>query len=566
MQNKLNQLLSFERLLLVAIAVSIVLRIINLGSREFWYDEVLSLLLSNGQKINYQHPGNLPVILADYTALLNLPVENNWTDVLHTGKNLLRGLVAEPHPPLFFLGQHLWLRLFGNSEIAMRSLPMLFSIGAIGCGYGLGRCLLGNRGGLLFAALLGLNPYYLFHSLNVRMYCSLVFWTILSAWSLLEIIKDFNRNYHQIFHQINRSKKRPKKLIWIFIFIAAITGGLLTFYYFTIWLIALGIIVLWLDRRRWWQYGLCLGIAILPVIPWVYWGTRQQLRNADLGRFTNSGSWLEATVRHLQEAINVLGIHLILGDWATILPSVVITLAGIAAIALLIVAAVNLWQDGQYRLLIIVSLLGWMPFLLMVLIDFISGKFTVGFGWGRSVIFILPGCLLLIAAWLSSKGKKWRQNVAIALLILYLIIDITDFQLRSRLMFHQIADIMTENSTAPTLIVLNSPAWGHVLRLAYYLPKTSPVMLLAQQANNVAPALQKTLSSQPNRYQRIIYLESAKPVWGKPSTDEESKQVKQILAKDFQQEKTQFLRGTWKLDNFTLNLYSRERGRVKSEE
>jgi uncharacterized membrane protein len=389
------------------------------------------------------------------------------------------------------------------------------------------------------------------------MYCSLVFWTILSAWSLCEIIQISNNNNNQVFYQLNCQKKRSKKLLWSFIFITSVAGGLLTFYYFTIWLIALGIIALWLDRRQWRQYGLWLGIAVLPVIPWVYWGTRQQLRNADLGRFTSPSNWLEATVRHLQEAIDVLGIHLILGDWATILPPAAIILGGIAAIALLIVAAVSLWRDGKYRLLIIVSLLGWMPFLLMLGIDFISGKFTVGFGWGRSVIFILPGCLLLIAAWLSSKQKKWRQTVAIALLILYLTLNITDFQVRSRLMFHKIADIIRENSTAPTLIVLNSPAWGHVLRLAYYLPTNSPVMLLAQQANNLAPALQKTLSSQPNRYQRIIYLESAKPVWGKPSTEVESNQVKQILARDFRQDRTQFLRGTWKLDNFTLNLYQR---------
>lgn len=557
MQDKYKRIFSFKGLLLAAIAISIVLRVVNLGSREFWYDEVLSLLLSNAQKVNYKHPGDLPVLLANYTAWLNLPRETNWNDVLHTGKNLVKGLVAEPHPPLFFLGQHLWLRLFGNGEIAMRSLPMLFSMGAIGCSYGLGCCLLGNRGGLLFAALLGLNPYYLFHSLNVRMYCSLVFWTILSAWSLLEIVRVSNNVNHQFFCQSPNYKKPQKKLLWILIFIVSIAGGLLTFYYFAIWLVVLGIIVLWLDWRRWWQYGICLGIALLPAIPWFYWGTRQQLRNADLGRFASSSSWLAATLLHLQEAIDVLGIHLIFGDWATILPPFALILGGIAAISCLIVAAVSLWYGRQYRLLIMISLLGWLPFLLMLLIDFISGKFTVGFGWGRSVIFILPGCLLLIAAWLTSEREKWRQTIGIALLILYLTLDVTDFQLRSRLMFHKIADIVAEDATVPTLIVLNSPAWGHVLRLAYYLPTTSPVMLLAQQANNLAPALQKTLSSQPNRYQRIIYLESAKPVWGKPSTGVESERAKEILARDFQRDETQFLRGTWELDNFTLNLYSR---------
>ncbi|MFM7438542.1 MAG: glycosyltransferase family 39 protein, partial [Snowella sp.] len=207
------------------------------------YDEVLSLLLSSGQKISYHHPGDLPVILANYTTLLNLPVETNWNDILQTGKNLFRGLVAEPHPPLFFLGQHLWLRLFGNSEIAMRSLPMLFSIGAIGCAYSLGRYLLGNRGGLLLAALLGLNPYYLFHSLNVRMYSSLVFWVLLSAWSLLELLPSTAKNSNNFDHH----KKHHLKILWNLTFIISVIGGLLTFYYFIIWLVTLAIIVFWLE-------------------------------------------------------------------------------------------------------------------------------------------------------------------------------------------------------------------------------------------------------------------------------------------------------------------------------
>jgi uncharacterized membrane protein len=64
---------SLELLLMIAIASAILLRIINLGSREFWYDEVLSLILSNGQQVNYKAPGDLPVVLRDYTTLLSLP-------------------------------------------------------------------------------------------------------------------------------------------------------------------------------------------------------------------------------------------------------------------------------------------------------------------------------------------------------------------------------------------------------------------------------------------------------------------------------------------------------------
>src|SRR6476646_6081701 len=190
---------SLETLLILAIAIGVLLRLLNLGSREFWYDEVLSLLLSTGQKVAYRGPEDLPVALAQYTPLLDLPAESTFSDTLKTLVNLLRGLAGgEPHPPLFFLSQHVWLRLFGNGVVAVRSLGALLSMGAIASSYGLGRVLLGHRGGLLLAALLATNPFYLFHSLNVRMYGSLVLWAVLSAWSLLEIIGIENQEANDV--------------------------------------------------------------------------------------------------------------------------------------------------------------------------------------------------------------------------------------------------------------------------------------------------------------------------------------------------------------------------------
>lgn len=534
-------------IILIYIAIAVILRLVNLGSREFWYDEILSLLLSTGQKINYQTPKDVPVSLADYTKVLQLPIENNLGDLIQTLDKFLKGLIAEPHPPLFFIEHHLWLRLWGNSEVAMRSLVALFSIGSIGCAYGLGRCLLGNRGGLLFAAFLGLNPYYLFHSLNVRMYGSLVFWTLLSSWSLLELIT------------LNTSEKiinKPSlKLFWILLLIGSVTAGFMTFYYFACFIFVLGVIVLYLDRQRWWQYALYLISSIIITTPWLLWGTRQQLRNADLGRFAASNNWLEAMLKHLQEFIQVLGIHLIIGDWASVLPSFIATLAGMIVIALLIFCSWSLWKHQQYRLLIIGLLLGIFPLLLMLSLDILTGKFTLGFGWGRAVIFVLPGCLFLFVIWLEKAAKNWKNSIIITVLILYLGLNVADFSLRPRWMFHQMADLINQQPNTPTLIVMNSQAWGHVLRLAYYLPTDAPLSLLAQNSDKLTPNLETTLAKQSNKYQRIFWLDSQRPVWGEPSTEEQKQQIQKILEKQYQLEESQFLSGTWELDNFDVKVY-----------
>jgi uncharacterized membrane protein len=540
--------------LLLALGIAVVLRIVNLGSREFWYDEVLSLLLSTGQKNSYQPPKDMPVLLANYTNLLKLPIENSLSDVAQTLANFLKGLVAEPHPPLFFIEQHFWLRLWGNSEFAMRSLVALFSIGSLVCAYGLGRCLLGNQGGLLFAALLGLNPYYLFHSLNVRMYGSLVFWILLSSWSLLELIA---RNSPQ--KNINFLILKPtffnSRWFWICGLIISVSAGFMTFYYFGFWLIVLGALVLLLDRQRWWQYSLYLLSGIMITVPWLWWGTRQQLRNADLGRFATTNNWLEAMLKHGQEFLDVLGIHLLLGDWVSIAPSWLITLTGIIAIVVLGWCIWSLWRNQEYRLLNIGLLLSIFPLLLILAIDIVTRKFTLGFGWGRSVIFVLPGLLLLIVIYLEKAAKKWKEITIVGILILYLTINITDFSIRSRSMFNQISNIIEKQPNTPTLIVMNSQAWGHVLRLAYYLPPKSPISLLAQNTENLASTLEKILQSKTEPYQQIIWLDSERPVWGKPTTKQQNEQIKTMLDKHFRLDETQFLLGTWDLDNFTLNLY-----------
>ena len=537
-------------ILFAAIACAVILRIINLGSREFWYDEVLSLLLSTGQKGQYQNPQDIPVILADYTRLLNIPVENSFSDILTTFEAFLKGLVAEPHPFLFFLEQHFWLRIWGNSEAAMRSIIVLFSLGSMGCAYGLGRRLLGFQGGLLFAALLGLNPYYLFHSLNIRMYCSLVFWVLLSSLSLLELIT-LNTS------ETKNSYSNKSKIFWTISLILSAASGLMTFYYFGVFFLIFATLVLWLDRQKWWQYALYLISSIIITIPWVWWGTRQQLRNADLGRFSSQDSFIAAMTRHLQEFLDVLGIHLLVGDWSSILPDYLVTIAGLFVFIGLVYCIWQLYKNNQNKLLIISLLLGLFPLLLMLLLDIVTRKFTLAFGFGRSVIFVLPGCLLLLATFLEKGIIKFKNITILSLILLYLVINMADFSLRSRQMFHQIADIINEQPNQPTLIIMNSQAWGHVLRLAYYLPTTFPISLLAQNSDNLSPILAENLSKDSEQYQRILWLDSERPVWGKPSTEEQKQGVKTVLDDNYNLQFFQRLVGTWKLDNFMMNVYEK---------
>jgi uncharacterized membrane protein len=548
---------SLEKLLIVTICIGIALRFINLGSREFWYDEILSLLLATGQKIAYSTPDDLPVVLADYTPLLSLPPEASASDILTTVRNLLVGLAAEPHPPLFFLAQHLWLRLFGNSETAVRSLGALLSSVAIFGAYGLGRKVLGHRGGLLLAAALSVNPFFCFQSLSVRMYCPLVLWVILSAWAMLELTG-------QPPAQTGSSHRGG--ILWSALLVGSVTAGLMTFYQFANFVVTLAALALFLDRRRFWAHSLRLGAGVLLTVPWMLWGLTQQLRNADLNRFKATQDVWTAGFLHLQDIGEVLGINLLVGDWETSLPLFGVRAAGLVIAPLLLALIFLLWRLPERRALGIALFLGFFPLLLALAADIAAQKYTLSEG-GRSIT-ILPGCLLLLCLGLERTAGRWRTPAILGLLLLYLSLSAGDFSLRNRQMFHTVNAWIEQDPATPTLIAMNSRAWGYVLRLAYYITPSAPVTLLAQDSAGLAPALKKVLSAENGRYPRILWLDMASPIWSPPSTPEEKQQIQQVLTPQFQLAQSQQLSGPKAdLDKFTANLYKRSptTGNTKNE-
>jgi len=536
-------------LLVTAILIGVSLRFFYLTSRELWYDEVLSLVYAAGGREAYGSPGAIPVALRDYATFLNLPAESTWSDTLHTFKNILKGVRRDPHPPLFYLFLHLWMRLFGNGEVAIRSLVALVSIGAIAAAYGFGRMVLGHRGGLLLAALLSTSPYYLFHSLNVRMYAPLVLWTIASAWAMLRLIDQQDEGV---------PKNRLNHLFWNSLLIGSVAAGLLTQYLFAYWVVTLAVLAFCLDRRRWWRHALPLGAGVVVTIPWVLWGSLPQLQLAahifhQLAAKGGQAAWL----KHLHDAALVLANHFLLGNWTTRLPLTGRLMAGLLVTLLISACTVHLWRLGERKILAVVWLLGIFPVILALAIDIGTNNFAVGHGGARAMIFILPGCLLLLALWVERATGRWYGPAAAALLVLYLSVSVADLSLNQRRTFRTVAGFIDQQPGMPTLIAMNSKAWGYVLRLAYYIPLTAPVMLLAEVSARLAPALETAIRSDAKSHFRVLWLDSAHPVWSSPATETERKNIQRILNAGYQPAGIQILSGMGQTDTFTLLLYTR---------
>ena len=98
-------------------------------------------------------------------------VERPWPEVM-------RIVRADVHPPLHFVVTHAW-RLFGDSDLAVRSSSLVFAMATLFLGYVLARDLFG-RGAALFATLLvALHPWHIYMSQEARSYPML--WLALTA-------------------------------------------------------------------------------------------------------------------------------------------------------------------------------------------------------------------------------------------------------------------------------------------------------------------------------------------------------------------------------------------------
>lgn len=550
---------AFDVFLLLCAVLGVLLRSLWVGKRELWYDEVLSVLLSSGQKNAYKLP-ETPFAVRDISLLLDLPAEKGLSGSVETVKTLIKGTLGDPHPPLFYLSEHGWMRLFGNSEAALRSLVLLSSLITLLVAYSLGKRVLGQRGGLIFTALLSLNPFFFSHSLNLRMYAAMVLWVVVSGGCLLALVgTEKARTSADNSHATGwrRWALRGGMLV-------ALTAGLLTQYLFAYWFFAIAALMLYLDRKHWLPHGLTLAASILLFMPWALWGTRQQAGNRGdvLNQISSVGGPLQSALQHGKDLAQTLANHLLLGHLTTSMSPVsdpikpAAVAIGCAVIGFLAVCVVGLYRRRQYRALMIGSLMGLLPLAVALAIDIVTNKYTVGFGWGRSTIVALPGCLLLVAAWLELGTGRWRSPLTVGLLVIYLTVVVGDFVGRDRQMFHAVNSELLKTDE-PTLVVMNSRAWGHVLRLVYYLDETANAEVLATSPAALPEALETALAAKD--YDRLLWLRSEYPLWNLPETEAElialTAETESLLQAEHPLADSQKLRGTMNLDRFELQVY-----------
>jgi len=208
-------------ILIAILVIAAGLRGVGLGEPSLWYDEVVTMRLARA-------PG--PV------AMLGLLKQIDAT--------------RAPLHPLLLQG---WLRVFGPSDLAARSLSALFGLLTVAVVFRIGREVFNTPTGLWSAWLCAVSPVLVRYSREVRMYALLGLLTCL-AWALL--------------FSFRRSASKAKQAL----FTMALVALFFTHPLGAFMILALGLAfvvnrsALRLSMRSWLATQ---GIAALAIVPWL---------------------------------------------------------------------------------------------------------------------------------------------------------------------------------------------------------------------------------------------------------------------------------------------------------
>lgn len=118
-------------------------------------------------------------LLAAVLRFATLDLQSFWYDeaftpvhVLHAGLGATVRSVShtENTPPLWYVLIWGWSRVWGNGEVALRSLSALAGVLSVPVAWGIGKELSGRRAALATAALVAVNPLFIWYSQEARAY------------------------------------------------------------------------------------------------------------------------------------------------------------------------------------------------------------------------------------------------------------------------------------------------------------------------------------------------------------------------------------------------------------
>ncbi|MDD5614271.1 MAG: glycosyltransferase family 39 protein [Candidatus Omnitrophica bacterium] len=137
-----------ERTIIVFIVIiGFLLRIYRIGYHDFWYDEIISISITN--RISYC-----------------------W------------------NPPLYFYILRAWMEMLGNNEFSLRLLSLVFSLGSLILVYKLGKYIFNYKIGLISAFIMAFSGYQIWYAQELRPYSMVSFVGLISSYFLFKFFRE----------------------------------------------------------------------------------------------------------------------------------------------------------------------------------------------------------------------------------------------------------------------------------------------------------------------------------------------------------------------------------------
>lgn len=137
----------------------------------------------------------LILLLAAALRFFRIGAQSLWADEGNSFAMAQRSLgeiatraAADIHPPLYYWLLSLWTKVFGTSEIAMRSLSALWGLLLVWLVYQIASRLFDKRTALIAALFAAINPFLIAYSQEVRMYEQLAALAALLFYGLVRFI------------------------------------------------------------------------------------------------------------------------------------------------------------------------------------------------------------------------------------------------------------------------------------------------------------------------------------------------------------------------------------------
>lgn len=245
----------------IALILGIFFRFAHLDRKVYWHDEVYTSLRINGynggQVVRQAFTGKR-LTVEELLAFQRPSPEKDFGDVLAVLKE------HPEHPPLYFIMVHFWVRWWGSSITAIRSLSAILSLFTFPALYWFCWELFGNAVvGQYAIALVAVSPFYVLYAQEARQYS---LWTVAILLACAALLRGIRLTQQQ-------SQTQSLVLIWG-LYTLTLALSFYTFLFSVLVAISHAIYILIIEKFRLTKtvlsFATATSLSLLLFSPWIW--------------------------------------------------------------------------------------------------------------------------------------------------------------------------------------------------------------------------------------------------------------------------------------------------------